>query len=138
MSLLAASFFHYLFAISMSLIAVFLILLVLVQRGRGGGLAGAFGGLGGQSAFGAKAGDLFTRITMVAAFLWIILCMAAIRVLNAPSSRFGGQSGVSSGAPAEQEGAAPAEQGSSDSSSGGAPSGGTESGGTDTPAPSDR
>jgi preprotein translocase subunit SecG len=139
MSLLAAGFFHYLFAISMSLIAVFLILLVLVQRGRGGGLAGAFGGLGGQSAFGAKAGDLFTRITMVAAFLWIALCMTAIRVLNAPSSRFGGQSsGVSTSAPAEQDGAAPAEQGSSDSSSGGAPSGGTESGGTDTPAPSDQ
>jgi preprotein translocase subunit SecG len=134
MSLLAAGFFHYLFAISMSLIAVFLILLVLVQRGRGGGLAGAFGGLGGQSAFGAKAGDLFTRITMVAAFLWIVLCMAAIRVLNAPSSRCGGgPAGVSSGAPAEQDEAAPAEQGSSDSSSGGAPSGGT-----DTPAPSDQ
>ena len=31
------------------LTAAFLILLVLVQRGRGGGLAGAFGGLGGQS-----------------------------------------------------------------------------------------
>ena len=30
------------------LTSVFLILLVLIQRGRGGGLAGAFGGLGGQ------------------------------------------------------------------------------------------
>ncbi len=51
------------------LTSVFLILLVLVQRGRGGGLAGAFGGMGGQSAFGTKAGDLFTRITIfVAAF----------------------------------------------------------------------
>ena len=46
---------------------LFLILLVLIQRGRGGGLAGAFGGMGGQSAFGTKAGDLFTRITIVVA-----------------------------------------------------------------------
>ena len=35
-----------LFAILLTLVAVFLILLVLVQRGRGGGLAGALGGMG--------------------------------------------------------------------------------------------
>lgn len=55
--------------------AVFMILLVLVQRGRGGGLAGALGGAGGSSAFGAKAGDTFTRITVVAATVWIITCV---------------------------------------------------------------
>ena len=33
------------FAIVLSLLAIFLILLVLVQRGRGGGLAGALGGM---------------------------------------------------------------------------------------------
>ena len=58
-------------------LAVFLILLVLVQRGRGGGLAGALGGMGGSSAFGAKAGDIFTRITIVTAAIWIVLCIAA-------------------------------------------------------------
>lgn len=62
--------------------SIFLILLVLVQRGRGGGLAGAFGGLGGQSAFGTKAGDLFTRITIVTATFWIILCAASVKFLN--------------------------------------------------------
>jgi preprotein translocase subunit SecG len=56
------------------LTAVFLIVLVLIQRGKGGGLAGAFGGLGGQSAFGTKAGDLFTKITIGVAAFWIILC----------------------------------------------------------------
>lgn len=71
-----------LFGVLMFSIALFLILLVLVQRGRGGGLAGALGGMGGQSAFGAKAGDLFTRITIVAATLWILICIAAILVLN--------------------------------------------------------
>ncbi len=64
--------------------AVFLILLVLVQRGRGGGLAGAFGGMGGQSAFGAKAGDTFTKITIYASTFWILLCMAALVLLNPP------------------------------------------------------
>ncbi len=62
--------------------SIFLILLVLIQRGRGGGLAGAFGGLGGQSAFGTKAGDLFTRITVVTAAVWIFLCAASVNILN--------------------------------------------------------
>ena len=60
------------FGVLMFLTALFLILLVLVQRGRGGGLSGALGGMGGQSAFGTKAGDLFTRITMFLATFWIL------------------------------------------------------------------
>jgi preprotein translocase subunit SecG len=51
---------------------------VLVQRGRGGGLTGALGGMGGSSAFGAKAGDIFTRITIVTAAIWIAICVAAV------------------------------------------------------------
>jgi len=66
----------------MSLLSIFLILLVLVQRGRGGGLTGALGGPGGQSAFGSKAGDMFTKITSVAALLWIALCALATASLG--------------------------------------------------------
>lgn len=62
--------------------AVFMILLVLVQRGKGGGLAGAFGGMGGQSAFGTKAGDLFTRITVGVAAFWIILCLVTVKLVG--------------------------------------------------------
>jgi preprotein translocase subunit SecG len=32
------------------------------------------GGAGGASAFGVKAGDVFTRITAVSVLLWIVLC----------------------------------------------------------------
>ena len=63
--------------------AVILILLVMVQRGKGGGLAGAFGGMGGQSAFGTKAGDLFTKITIVVAAFWIVLCTVTVGVVGA-------------------------------------------------------
>jgi len=73
--------YHYLFAIPMALLSIFLILVILVQRGRGGGLTGALGGMGGQSAFGTKAGDLFTRITIVVAAIWVLLSMASIKVL---------------------------------------------------------
>lgn len=54
-------------------LGIFLMIVILLQRGRGGGLAGAFGGLGGQSAFGTKAGDVFTKITIVMAVAWVIV-----------------------------------------------------------------
>src|SRR5690349_7054723 len=64
------------------LLSLFLILLVLIQRGKGGGLAGAFGGLGGSSAFGSRAGDLFTRITIVVFGVWLLLAMVEVYVLQ--------------------------------------------------------
>src|SRR6266498_1698672 len=73
---------HYLYTAGLSFLSIFLILVILVQRGRGGGLTGALGGMGGQSAFGTKAGDLFTRITIVVAAIWVILSMASLKVLN--------------------------------------------------------
>ena len=68
--------------IMLIVIALFLILLVLIQRGRGGGLAGAFGGAGGQSAFGSKAGDAFTRFTIYLAAVWILLLMIEIKLVQ--------------------------------------------------------
>lgn len=102
--------------------AVFLIILVLIQRGKGGGLAGAFGGMGGQSAFGTKAGDLFTRITIGVAAFWIVICIFAVKHLGsgvdlidsglggerpskpgvtAPPSTESGESGADKPAPAQ-------------------------------------
>jgi preprotein translocase subunit SecG len=108
--------------------ALFLIVLVLVQRGKGGGLAGAFGGMGGQSAFGTKAGDLFTKITIGVAAFWIVVSIFTVKhfsnqrdLLNA---ELGGKSpdkaGVSAPAstePGEPGGApaAPAKSGEDDS-----------------------
>jgi preprotein translocase subunit SecG len=94
------------FGMLMSVMAVFLILLVMVQRGRGGGLAGAFGGMGGQSAFGTKAGDTFTRVTIVVAAFWIVLCVASVKFLGTQPGRFGTETdgiGRPPALPAEQE-----------------------------------
>lgn len=88
-SVLLASFGHYFYGITLSVVAVMLILLVLIQRGRGGGLAGAFGGMGGQSAFGTKAGDTFTRITIGLAVVWLILSVSAVKFLGYSSGAFG-------------------------------------------------
>jgi preprotein translocase subunit SecG len=56
-------------------VGLLLIFVILLQRGRGGGLAGAFGGAGGQSAFGTKAGDVFTRITIGIAVVWVLMAV---------------------------------------------------------------
>lgn len=64
------------------IMSLFLICLVLIQRGRGGGLAGAFGGTGGSSAFGTKAGDTFTRVTIASASIWILMTMLLVVLMN--------------------------------------------------------
>ena len=77
------------------LVSGFLILVILVQRGRGGGLTGALGGMGGQSAFGTKAGDLFTKITIVVALMWGLSAMGIIYFVGGRAST-GGLSDVKS------------------------------------------
>jgi preprotein translocase subunit SecG len=89
--LLIANIWHILIGTVMFLVALFLILLVLVQRGRGGGLAGALGGLGGQSAFGTRAGDTFTYITIWASAAWILLCIGATKFLGTQPGKLGAE-----------------------------------------------
>lgn len=62
------------------LVSFLLILIVLIQRGKGGGLAGALGGAGGSSPFGSRAGDAFTKITLYMAAVWVLLIMIHVKV----------------------------------------------------------
>lgn len=100
-------FVRFLLGFGLSITALFLILLVLIQRGRGGGLAGALGGMGGQSAFGTKAGDTFTKITIGVAAVWIVLCIVAINVLGRQRTLF--SSSLGSAAPQSVAPTTPAE-----------------------------
>ncbi len=121
--LLIAVYAQYFFGFAIFITSLFLVMLVLVQRGRGGGLTGALGGAGGQSAFGTKAGDLFTRITVGVASVWIILCAAAVFFLKdraLPDTGVDNRSNVTIESPREPGGAAsvtPASNASPDSSS---------------------
>ncbi len=62
-------------------VGIVLIFIISLQRGRGGGLVGALGGGGTSSAFGAKAGDTFTRVTIIMALVWIGLNVVQILVI---------------------------------------------------------
>ena len=92
-------------------LSFFMIVLILLQRGRGGGLAGAFGGMGSQSAFGTKAGDTFTRITVVVAIIWVVLAggvgMAMRKVQGGKSQGAGLASGTTKLEPGDTGGQKP-------------------------------
>src|SRR5580658_9348103 len=60
-----------------------LILIVLIQKGRGGGLSGAFGGAGGNTAFGSKTGDVLTWVTSVVFGIFLLLAIAMNLTANA-------------------------------------------------------
>jgi preprotein translocase subunit SecG len=60
----------------------FMILLILIQRGKGGGLIGALGGAGGSSPFGSRAGDQFTRLTIYVAIAWLLLTMIQVKAIQ--------------------------------------------------------
>lgn len=87
------------------LISVMLIGVILLQRGRGGGLVGALSGLGGQSAFGTKAGDMFTRITIAIAAVWVLLAGIHGQVLRARTEKFKNEP-MEIGSPSKDKGTA--------------------------------
>jgi preprotein translocase subunit SecG len=82
--------------IALALTGVLLIGLVLIQRGKGGGLAGAFGGAGGSSAFGSRAGDTFTKVTIYLALFWIFLIMGLIKTIQPTTPLRGSDNSVES------------------------------------------
>src|SRR4051812_34396321 len=70
------SFLLYLLFTLFILVCILLILMVLIQKGRGGGLASAFGGGGGNTAFGSKTGDVLTWATSIAFGVFLITAVA--------------------------------------------------------------
>lgn len=90
-------FWSYLLSILLLGCGFLLMFVVLLQRGRGGGLAGAFGGMGGQSALGTRAGDVFTKITVILATIWVVLAgVTGLAMQKEQTGRFkGGSAAVS-------------------------------------------
>lgn len=87
-------FLHYLVTIFYVVVCLVLLMVILLQQGRGGDIASAFGGSGSQTAFGARAGaTLLTRITTVTAVLFMLGAVA----LGILWQRGGGGGSVMSG-----------------------------------------
>ena len=85
------------------LVCLVLSLVILLQQGRGGDIASAFGGSSSQAAFGARSGaTLLTKATTIAAVLFMLLALT----LSVLGQR--GTSSVVSGTPAPAPAAKPA------------------------------
>jgi preprotein translocase subunit SecG len=72
---LVGNLFLGLFITLFVIVSVLLILLILIQKGRGGGLASAFGGGGGNTAFGSKTGDVLTWATSIIFGVFLLLAV---------------------------------------------------------------
>lgn len=68
-------------------VSVLLIGLVLLQKNKGAGLSGAFGGVGGHSAFGTKTGDVMTWLTVGLTAMFLILNIAGTFVFDTSKPR---------------------------------------------------
>ena len=87
------------------IVCLTLILVVLLQQGKGGSMANAFGGGASQAAFGARSGaTVLSRATTVCAVLFIIgalyIGIAGQRGGGGGGSVVGGRAPASSSAPA--------------------------------------
>jgi protein translocase SecG subunit len=76
------SFFLYFTLTVFIIVCLFMILIVLIQKGRGGGLASAFGGAGGNTAFGSKTGDVLTWATSVVFGIFLVLAITLNLLAN--------------------------------------------------------
>src|SRR3954471_20250780 len=65
------------------LISLFLILVVLLQQGQGRDIAGAFGGSGSQTAFGARGATTFLHKLTTGAFVGFVVLSVVLSILEA-------------------------------------------------------
>jgi len=87
------------------LVSVFMTLVILIQKPKGGGLSGAFGGAGGgaQTAFGSKTGDVLTWFTTACFVLFLVL--GVVLTLYIEPQTAGSKTGVGPATPVAPQGA---------------------------------
>jgi preprotein translocase subunit SecG len=102
---------YYLFSTLYVLFCLMLLMVILLQQGKGD-MAAAFGGGSSQSAFGARAGaTVLSKATAILAVLFMVGALAlAIMGQRGPGSLVSGAAAPRSAAPAPKTPAAPAQK----------------------------
>ena len=93
--LLAAGLIMKVVAVVFVISAAALVLVVLIQKGRGGGLSGAFGGGMASGILGSKTGDFLTWVTIVLVGLFLTLAVVMAKFYKPEVSDFGEGQGPS-------------------------------------------
>jgi preprotein translocase subunit SecG len=86
--LLAVGFIMKVVMVLYVICALSLILIILVQKGKGGGLSGAFGGGMASGILGSKTGDFLTWITIVLVGVFLMMAVVMAKFYK-PSEDFG-------------------------------------------------
>ena len=120
---------YYLVLLVHIIVCIFLIIVILLQSGKAADLAGAFGGMGSQTAFGPRgSATLLSKATTISAVVFMITSMA-LSIMATKSAGLGttvledrpaapaktapapAKTAPAQQAPAQQAPAAPAQQG---------------------------
>jgi preprotein translocase subunit SecG len=104
---LAVSFIMKIVAVLFVFCSLALILVILMQKGRGGGLSGAFGGGMAGGILGSKTGDFLTWVTIVLVGVFLTLAVVMGKFYRPEVSEFGEETPARQQLPegAEQTGA---------------------------------
>jgi len=87
--LLAVSFIMTVVAALFLICAVALILIILIQKGKGGGLSGVFGGGTASGILGSKTGDFLTWLTIALVGIFLTLAVVMAKFYRPSISDFG-------------------------------------------------
>ncbi len=87
--ILAVSFFMNLVSVVFIIGGAALILIILIQKGKGGGLSAAFGGGLASGILGSKTGDFLTWLTIGLAGMFLMLAVVMAKYYKPGISNFG-------------------------------------------------
>ncbi|MHC4644786.1 MAG: preprotein translocase subunit SecG [Planctomycetota bacterium] len=99
-SFLGVGFIMSVAAVLFVICAVALILVILIQKGRGGGLTAALGGAGAGGLLGTKTGDFLTWVTIVLVSVFLLLAVVMAKYYRPTTSDF--DAGPAARGPVEQ------------------------------------
>jgi len=103
--LLAVGFIMNVVAVLFVICAVVLVLVVLIQKGKGGGLSGALSGGAASGILGTKTKEPMTWFTIALVGLFLILAVVMAKFYRPTISRFGPEQQPAAPAPAADTGA---------------------------------
>jgi len=86
---LAVGILMNLVAVVFVLMSIILILVVLIQKGKGGGLSAAFGGGMASGLLGSKTGDFLTWATITVVGIYLVLAVLLARFYKPGTGEFG-------------------------------------------------